>query len=75
MGVLANTKFVQDVVNVFKREADMDSNSFLVPDVFNKVQSVDANFEMVTSNVGQQMLVAQQNDIANQVVIIVATQK
>ena len=71
-GVYANTSFVADIVSLFKREADLDTNSFLLPEVFSKIQSNDANFEMVTSNVGQQMLVAHQNDIVSQVVVIFA---
>jgi hypothetical protein len=36
-GVFDNTKFVEDVINVFKSEAEIESNSFLLPDIFQKV--------------------------------------
>lgn len=48
-GILANTKFVNDLIMLFTRSFD-DSGVLLLPDCFQQVVSSDAVFETSTSN-------------------------
>ena len=53
-GVLANSKYVKDFINLITSNFD-DSGSVVLPDALSKVLSSDAPFESVSSNLARKL--------------------
>jgi hypothetical protein len=48
-----NTKFVLDVMKVFRANADVAGNYIDIPKVYNQAKPTDCSFEIATSNLAQ----------------------
>ena len=54
-GVVANTKMAEELMGVFEDRFEKVNCSLTFPEVFDNLQSVDANFEMAASNTIQNL--------------------
>ena len=52
-GVAAETKSALDIINLFLATARNEDDVVELPEAFAKIQSSDANFEIVISQTGQ----------------------
>ena len=49
-GVLADTRMVKEISQIFQTRYDKEKFILPIPDVFEDLESSDANFEMIVSN-------------------------
>jgi hypothetical protein len=47
--VKKDTKYVSDIIKVFRANADINSNSIKVPSIYRKTMPTDGKFEKQTS--------------------------
>jgi len=67
-----NTKFVLDVINLFRANADITGNYIDIPKVYNQAKPTDCSFEIATSNLAQQLRLYRTNDIVGPRVLFYA---
>ncbi len=62
LGVLANSKYIKDLINLITSNFD-ENGSVLLPDLFSKVLSSDAPFELVSSNLARKVRLIRQDTV------------
>jgi len=62
-GIKKDSKFAKDIINLFRDNFDLKSNYIDIPKVYNQAKPTDCNFEIVTSNLGQQLRLYRDNDV------------
>lgn len=71
-GIKANSKFVSDIINLYRDNADITGNYVDVPVVYNQVKRTDCNFEVAASNLAQQLRLQRTNDVVGPKVLFYA---
>ena len=60
--MLANSKYIKDLINLITSNFD-ENGSVLLPDLFSKVLSSDAPFELVSSNLARKVRLIRQDTV------------
>jgi len=62
-GIKADSKFVKDIINLFRDNSDITGNYVDIPMVYNQVKPTDCNLEISFSNLAQQLRLQRTNDV------------
>lgn len=71
-GIRADSKFVKDIIDLFRDNSDIKENYVDIPMVYNQVKPTDCNLELATSNLAQQLRMQSTYDIVGSKVLLYA---
>ena len=71
-GENCDPKFTDDIINLYRTNADTKANYDDIPKVYSLVKGIDCNLEIVTSNLAQQLRLHRTNDVIGPKVLFYA---
>jgi hypothetical protein len=70
--IASDSKFIYDIIALFRANFHAVGNYIDIPSVYNQVEDTDCNFEIATSNLGQQLKLQRANDVVGPKIILYA---
>jgi len=67
-----DSTFAKDIIKLFDANYDITDNYIDIPNVYNQAKPTDCNFEIATSNLGQQLRLYRTNDVVGPKVLFYA---